>query len=602
MAASWLTPASRGHLWPALAAGAAAVLLTLGVTIGASLALQRFYLERVYPGVRSGDLPLGGLSRPEVTAALQSQVDSYLAAPVVLKHGEREWRPAAVDLGIAVDRDGMVEDALAIGRSGTLLDRLRSTWRAASSTWAPSIPARATINPGRLETYLSALASEIDQPPVDAGLAARNGQIQVTNAAAGLRLDVARTAAQVRPPGELAGPKPVSLVVVSVPPALSDAQVRQAQATSEEILARPLVLRHGERFWSLSPATLGAMLQFQRVEGPDGTRLAIALDRAKVAARVRSIAAQIDQPAQDALMRVEGGRAVAFKESRDGRRLDQTAAVEAVLAQAATERRDIALTVVEVKAAVSHTEAAAISGLTVLATGQSSFRGSPPERANNIRVAATRLNGVVIPPGGVFSFLHALGPITKENGYQEGLTILGDATVPGIGGGVCQVSTTMFRAAFWTGLPVLERHQHTYRVGYYEQDGSPVGFDAAVYDPGVDLRFRNDTDGLIIIQSAVDPKAGTLAFQFFGPTTGREVKLTGPDVRNRSAPGPRLPDAPDPSLPRGVRKQAEWAAEGLDATIGRIVIGRGQNLLQDTFFSRFVPWREKWLVGTGAPQ
>jgi vancomycin resistance protein YoaR len=244
-------------------------------------------------------------------------------------------------------------------------------------------------------------------------------------------------------------------------------------------------------------------------------------------------------------------------------------------------------------------DSATIAGIKqVISTGTSKFAGSSPERVNNIQVATTRLNGTVIPPGATFSFLKALGPITKENGYMEGLTIQGDATVPGIGGGVCQVSTTAFRAAFFAGLPIVERHQHTYRVAYYEQDGSPVGFDAAVYDPGVDLRFKNDTEAPILIQTNVDTATWTVTFTFYGAPVGREVKIT-PSRSNEVKAGSRLPDVPDPSLPKGVRKQLEWSADGVDATIRRTVTSQGKTLLSDSFFSRYVPWREKWAIGTG---
>jgi vancomycin resistance protein YoaR len=288
------------------------------------------------------------------------------------------------------------------------------------------------------------------------------------------------------------------------------------------------------------------------------------------------------------------------REGADGVKLDQEAAVKAILAQAPTDQREVTLTLTTTKPAVSGENVSQLGIQELISTGTSRFAGSPPERANNIRVAATRLNGTVIPAGETFSFLTALGPITRANGYQEGLTIQGDATVPGIGGGVCQVSTTAFRAAFYAGLPFVERHQHTYRVSYYEQDGSPVGFDAAVYDPGVDLRFKNDTGAAILIQTAVDPATSTLTFRFFGTAAGRDVKLAA-TKGNEVKAGPRLPDGVDPALARGVRKQVEWRADGVDATIRRTVLQGGQTLLTDSFFSRYAPWREKWVVGTGPP-
>jgi vancomycin resistance protein YoaR len=354
-----------------------------------------------------------------------------------------------------------------------------------------------------------------------------------------------------------------------------------------------------EKAWTLSPAQLGAMVEFRRASTTGGAdRLTAALAEPRVAAYVRNLAGEIDKPAVDALLRWSATGVTVTRESEDGLMLDQPAAARAILAQAAGSNRDVTLSAAVVRPAVT-SDPATLAGIKQLvATGSSKFAGSSPERVNNIQVAASKLDGQVIAAGATFSFLAALGPITKEAGYQEGLTIQGDATVPGIGGGVCQVSTTVFRAAFSAGLPIVERHQHTYRVGYYEQDGSPVGFDAAVYDPGVDLRFKNDTGHAVLIHAQVDAKASTLTFRFYSTPVGRDVKLA-PQKANEVKAGPRLPDALDPALPKGVRKQVEWSADGVDATIRRLVTVGGEPLLSDSFFSRYVPWREKWVVGTG---
>ena len=233
----------------------------------------------------------------------------------------------------------------------------------------------------------------------------------------------------------------------------------------------------------------------------------------------------------------------------------------------------------------------------LLAEGASLFANSPPERAHNIALAAHKLHGFVIPPGETFSFLETLGPITRDDGYQSSLVIFGDQTVPGVGGGVCQVSTTMFRAAFWAGLPITERNQHSYRVGYYERDGSPPGFDAAVYDPGVDLKFVNDSEHPILIQTHVDEAAMTLKFALHGRSIGRWVRMLPAVATNWVKHGPPLPDKLDPDLPMGQRLQVEWAVDGVYTEIQREVVQDGNSRF-DQFKSRYRPWQERWVVGT----
>ena len=273
----------------------------------------------------------------------------------------------------------------------------------------------------------------------------------------------------------------------------------------------------------------------------------------RVAAFIATIAEQIDDPPQDARLQRESATSLrVLRPGKPGLVVDQDMALERLLAAASSvDQREVILPVRVAEPTFSGKDTDILAFQDLLADGRSTFQGSPDERANNIRIAARNLNGVVIPPDHDFSFLREIGPITKAAGYLESLIIRGDATVPGIGGGVCQVSTTVFRAAFWAGLPIIERNQHSYRVSYYEQDGTPPGLDAAVYDPGVDLRFRNDTGQPILLQSAVDAASDTLIYRLYGTRTGRQIRLEEVDIRDRQEPEEPLPDVPDSSLPLG---------------------------------------------------
>ena len=288
----------------------------------------------------------------------------------------------------------------------------------------------------------------------------------------------------------------------------------------------------------------------------------------------------------------EGDAAVALNGSALAA-VTAVAPVDVVTGQAAAARRlrDAGFRALPVEQALT------LGVRELVAEGRSSFHGSAPERIHNIRLAASRLNGAVVQPGATFSFLKAVGEISAAAGYQEGLVIAGDQTVPGVGGGVCQVSTTMFRAAFWAGVPIIERNQHSYRVGYYEQHDDPVGFDAAVYSPGLDLRWVNDTGRTLVIQSEFDA-SGELAFKLYGVKPERRVEFRTSGPTNVVQPGPPLPDSPDPRVPRGTRKQVEFAAAGMDVTVTRIVRGADGSERADRFTSKYVPWRTKWVYGT----
>ncbi|MBT3356141.1 hypothetical protein HOB25_03490 [bacterium] len=163
--------------------------------------------------------------------------------------------------------------------------------------------------------------------------------------------------------------------------------------------------------------------------------------------------------------------------------------------------------------------------------GESNFRGSPRNRIHNINVAVDRFNGLLLEPGQEFSFVEILGPVEKETGYKEELVIKDNKTIPEYGGGICQVSTTVFRAALNTGFKITERRNHAYPVQYY----SPQGTDATIYLPKPDLRFINNTPGYIIFQTSI--VGSKLIFDVFGESDGREVKMEGPRVTARTPDG-----------------------------------------------------------------
>ena len=166
----------------------------------------------------------------------------------------------------------------------------------------------------------------------------------------------------------------------------------------------------------------------------------------------------------------------------------------------------------------------------------------------------------------------------------------------GNGGGTCQVSTTLFRAALREGLPIVERHAHAYRVGYYEQDSAP-GIDATVYVPSVDFKFKNDTGHHILIQSILDPEELRLTFMIYGTSDGRISEVTTPVITNQS-PAPETKFEDDPTLPVGTVKQVDFAAAGANTVFTRTVTRDGKVIIADTFKSNYRPWQAVFLRGT----
>lgn len=232
----------------------------------------------------------------------------------------------------------------------------------------------------------------------------------------------------------------------------------------------------------------------------------------------------------------------------------------------------------------------------LIASGSSHFAHSIPGRIHNISLAASRINGALIPPGKIFSFDTTLGDVSAFTGYQQAYIIKDGKTVLGDGGGVCQVSTTLFRAILNAGLPIIERNAHAYRVGYYEQD-SPPGFDATTYVPSVDLKFKNDTENYILIQSSIDYNEQKIEFSLYGTRDNREVFVSKPTISDQTpAPPPAFQD--DPTLPKGQLKQVDFEAQGAKVVFTRTVKKDGKVILFDKFTSNYQPWQAVYLKGT----
>ncbi|MDP3998567.1 MAG: VanW family protein [bacterium] len=318
---------------------------------------------------------------------------------------------------------------------------------------------------------------------------------------------------------------------------------------------------------------------------------------------LKKMAEKIDIPAKEALFHFSNGRVSAFQLSSNGQALDTEETkkiISSMFSVVPMENSPLSLSinlpVRVVEPEVTTGEANNLGVKELVAQGSSHFAGSIPNRAYNVQLAASRLNGILVPPDKEFSFNKSLGDVSKLTGYKEAYVIKEGRTILGDGGGVCQVSTTLFRAVLNAGLPITERHAHSYRVGYYEQD-SPPGLDASVYDPQWDLKFTNNTGGYLLIQSSVDPKTSTLVFELYGTSDGRITTISKPVVKNQ-VPPPEDLYQDDPNLPKGEVKQIDWKAWGADASFTQTVERNGETLISETFSSHYQPWQAVFLKGT----
>lgn len=299
----------------------------------------------------------------------------------------------------------------------------------------------------------------------------------------------------------------------------------------------------------------------------------------------------------------EDGKVLAFQSHKDGKSVDVedlenniNKNIVSAIESNKSQKFNLKLKVKTIEPEITMEEVNNLGIKEVLGTGTSSFKGSIENRIFNIEHATKKLNGILIKPGEEFSFAKAIGDISTLTGYKQAYVIQNGRTVLGDGGGVCQVSTTLFRAILNSGLPITERNAHAYRVSYYEQDKGP-GFDAAVYVPSVDLKFKNDTDKHILIQTSVDKQNLQLTYTLYGTSDGRTTELSDSVILS-SSPAPEALYQDDPELPNGQIKQVDFAAPGARVYFTRVVKRDGKTIIEDKFESSYRPWQAVYLRGT----
>ncbi|MDQ7028498.1 MAG: VanW family protein [Ardenticatenia bacterium] len=598
-----------GSWWGVLAAWCLALATLFAVAVWATTTA---YADRIYPGVTVEGVPLGGLSPETAEAVLRGRLQEYGSRPVVLRAAGRQWAYTLSDVGYRLHVEATVARAYAVGREGALWRRPLVWWNLLRGGYdiAPvhSFDAQTGL------ALLSLIARELHRTPQDARVDVVGLDAYARPALPGRTLDIEASLQRLRELALRGEGSTVELVVVERPPLIRSAEPAASRArrlltgrprlearvptwVGEGKTARRLEL---PLVWAFRRTPLSRALRVIPVEVAEGQRAwQVDADMSPLKDEVATLVARLAQPPRDARFdyNPDTGTLRPLIVSQPGITVDPEAALRALKAAWLEGRSTSALPVQITWPAVSTADAGRLEVSNIVAVGESTFGGSPPAREQNIAVSSARFHGIVIPPHTEVSFNTYLGEILDATGYEESYIILGNRTAVGIGGGICQVSTTLFRAAFFAGFQITERRAHGYRVRYYEP---PIGLDATVFSPYVDFKFRNDTDNYYLLQRELDLKAKRLRFVLYGPDTGRMVEMIGPQVLEITPHGDPIYEE-DPSLPAGVIKQVDWAQDGARVKVERIVRHRttGEVIYHDVFWSTYRPWVARYLVGTG---
>jgi vancomycin resistance protein YoaR len=589
-------------------------LLVLALAAGLLAVQELAAAGQVRRGIRVGGVALSGLTRAAATDRLLAAAKGIQASPLTLQAGAATLRLPRSRAGVELDVEASVAAAMAVGRGGPFdLHRFTGWFRHVDLPW------KARVVGARLDRQLAALdrkvGSEVREPALriggrtlapgaaapGSGAAAATGSagagsgpagaaavdVGVVAGRPGRAIDRAGAAAALL--GAAAAPSgaEVRLPLAERAPSVAPQAAQQAADRAAALLQAPVAVTAGGGSADLRPAELAPLVRTQVAAG----QLRLALDPAGLDRLLRREARFAYTEPRDARFQPTGS-SIRILPGVAGLEVVPGKAAAAVL-EAGTgggPDRSVVLPTTATQPELTTKEARALGVKEVMSTYTTTFSAGDAPRVHNISLIAAAVHGSLVRPGQLFSMNAATGERTAAKGYRTAHVIQNGEIVDGLGGGVCQAGTTMFNAAFFAGLPVPERRNHSLHISHY-----PMGRDATLDWPGTDLKFRNDSPYGIYITSRATPS--TLTFTFWSTSRGYKVTASTSAASNYRAPPTRYKD--DPTLPKGKEVVEESGSSGFDVTVSRTVTKGGTVVRRDSFVSNYSPWVRVVRRGTG---
>jgi len=552
-----------------------------------------YFFNKIFPGIHLANVDLSGKTKEQALKLLSENKPPNL---VLAANNPKIQMPLNLEANYNYEQS--TEAAYAVGRTGSFEDRFLA--KVSALVQKPNLPYTYFLNQDTLDKNLADLADQIGVPPTEPTLSIEKNTVVVNKGKDGVEVDQAKLKEQVLENLKYKKGDAIGIPLKKTSAQLSDQEAEDVRGRAQNLIGKILKLSIDYKTNQNLSSTSYKNFDYKASDllpilTPDGVK------EEKLTALIDNIASSIDTQPQNARLVFEEGKVKEFAPGKDGLETNKSelanrlkTGIESLVVS------ELKVTKVEIpvnrkKPQVGTGDVNSLGIKELIGRGASLFVGSIPARVHNVALAANRLNGLLIKPGETFSFNSALGDVSAYTGYQQAYIIKDGKTVLGDGGGVCQVSTTLFRAALNAGLPIIERRAHAYRVHYYEEDTKP-GIDATVYSPSIDLRIQNDTPANILIQTSTDTKNMKLTFELYGASDGRIAQILNHRIWDIvSAPPPIYQD--DPTLAPGTVKQVDFAAAGTKAALDYKVTRNGEVLQNRTFYSNYRPWQAIFLRG-----
>jgi vancomycin resistance protein YoaR len=579
----------------------AALLVVLGVPI---VAYTGYYSDKIVRGVSVDGVELGGLTQKEAQELLQSRVNEVdqKGFQFIAEGKTVSIRPTQFALGdpdltyeiLSFNVSEMVSQAYEVGHADDIFTNLKE--QAGAIFKGATLPIAYELDKQSLILALKENFGDLEEEGQNVQVEMQDGEVVFIPESQGVRLNYEGAINELERSMSLLSQNPIS---IKKEPFVPDITLTMIESLRDEVSRvaisdTELRMRYEQRTWTVPSGVYAQLLGF--VLNDEGKPM-VAFDPEKLAEYlVRTVQPDVHTEPVDAVLvfNEDKTEVIEFSPQKPGRRLMLDETVEVLNQKFFKEGslEEIALVVDEAQPEVELGELNELGIKEIIGVGTSDYSGSPVNRRHNVEVGRKSFDGVLIAPGEEFSALKSLGPVDGANGYLPELVIKGNETVPEYGGGLCQVSTTIFRAALDAGLKITQRRNHSYNVSYY----SPTGTDATIYDPAPDFRFLNDTQHHVLVHTVNDTQNSRLIYEIWGTKDGRTVEMTEP-VQYDWVPAPPTKIIETTDLAPGVKKCTESAHAGVKAYFDRVITRSDGNVEEERFHSTYRPWQAVCLVG-----
>lgn len=577
-----------------------AILAVITLVSGAGLYyLDRSYAGKIYPNVMVHGVPVGEMTPEQAEAALRAQYGDFLSQPASISYASKTVTPSLEELGMDFNFSYAVDQAYKAGRGHTIIDNVREV----ATIWRNGLdlPLYISYDEQRTQAYVLGLAKQVDLAPMDAQLIMVGTQVRTIPARVGRQAMVNEAVSQLSTALQKYQQVHVDLQIRELLPRLNDIEVQRTKAKLEPMLDAPLTLTYKDEEYIWQPGMLASLISVARVAAT-GTQdtLKISLNEATIEREIKALADQTQKDGTLPRVAWNNGDLKITKAGKNGSRIDEAQALSGVLATIMSGGDSYELPNLILDPPVTEANLHSLGINNLVSVGKSDFSGSADYRIHNIGVGMRLLNGILIPPGAEFSFNNNIGEIDAANGFVEGAAIVQNRTQQEFGGGICQDSTTVFRAAYWAGLPITERWGHSFYINWYDKYalgplGNGPGLDATIFTGGPDLKFVNDTGAWLLIQSWSNPNTGVAQVELYGTKLNRRVEISQ-RVYDR-LPAPTEPVyVTDPKQPRGSMRQSDRSRGGMTIDVIRTVYVDGVARKPELFRTRFKAWPNIFVI------